>query len=227
MQNKIQVLTNPHLFTKEKFKNFNLLRNWYYFFSSIYLLLLIVLVVIGIISLVSPDFIIKDANEIHNWPLNQTNDLKKRTLNDVINSVNLRSNNLYVYSIISVFIHLFFIVYNLIFLASYLFMKNDLKKIGSYFFIKNPIIKISLWTLLLLLIFSLIGAIFNIFSILYFQKDWICLIEEIKLLGEAQNYDIQFQKNIYSITIFIFPIIIVLSMLVSLTLWNILNKNKK
>lgn len=227
MQSKKAVLMKTSLFTKNKFKNFNLLRNWYYFFSSLYLLLLIVLIVIGIISLVSPDFIIKDANEIYHWPLNQDKDIKGRTLSDVINSVNLRSYNLYIYSIISVFIPFFFILYNSIFLFSYLFMKNDFKKLGLYFFVKKSIIKISFWTLSIIFIFSLISAIWNIFSILYFEKDWIYQIDQIKLFGTSESYEMEVQKNIYSIAIFIFPILITLSILVSLIIWNVLDKHKK
>lgn len=227
MQNKSQSLNKSHLFSKDKFRDFNLLRNWYYFFSCVYLLLIIVLLIVGIISLVSPDFIIKDANEIYNWPLGQYKDTKERTLNDIINSVGIRSYNLYVYSILSVFIPLFFITYNFVFLISYLFIGNGIKKLGSYFFIKNPIIKISIWTLFIIFIFSLIGAIWNMFSILYFQTDWLDSIESIKLLGISESYNIDFKKNIYSVAIFIFPTLIMLSLIVSLIIWNILDKINK
>lgn len=227
MQKKIQALNKHRLFSKDKFREFNLLRNWYYFFSCVYLLLIIVLLIVGIISLVSPDFIIKDANEIYNWPLGQYKDTKERTLNDIINSVGIRSYNLYVYSVLSVFIPLFFIAYNFVFLISYLFIGNGIKKLGSYFFIKNPIINISIWTLFIIFIFSLIGAIWNIFSILYFQMDWMDSIESIKLLGISENYNIDFKKNIYSVAIFIFPTLIMLSLIVSLIIWNILDKQKK
>lgn len=226
MQKKNQALNKPRLFSKDKFRDFNLLRNWYYFFSCVYLLLIIVLLIVGIISLVSPDFIIKDANEIYNWPLGQYKDTKERTLNDIINSVGIRSYNLYVYSVLSVFIPLFFIAYNFVFLISYLFIGNGIKKLGSYFFIKNPIINISIWTLFIIFIFSLIGAIWNIFSILYFQMDWMDSIESIKLLGISENYNIDFKKNIYSVAIFIFPTLIMLSLIVSLIVWNILDKQK-
>lgn len=219
-------MNKHHLFSKDKFRDFNLLRNWYYFFSCVYLFLIIVLLIVGIISLVSPEFIIKDANEIYNWPLGQYKDTKERTLNDIINSVGIRSYNLYVYSILSVFIPLFFITYNFVFLISYLSIGNGIKKLGSYFFIKNPIIKISIWTLFIIFIFSLIGAIWNIFSILYFQTDWIDSIESIKLLGIIENYNIDFKKNIYSVAIFIFPILIMLSLIFSLIIWNILDKQK-
>lgn len=226
MQKKNQALNKHRLFSKDKFREFNLLRNWYYFFSCVYLLLIIVLLIVGIISLVSPDFIIKDANEIYNWPLGQYKDTKERTLNDIINSVGIRSYNLYVYSVLSVFIPLFFIAYNFVFLISYLFIGNGIKKLGSYFFIKNPIINISIWTLFIIFIFSLIGAIWNIFSILYFQMDWMDSIESIKLLGISENYNIDFKKNIYSVAIFIFPTLIMLSLIVSLIIWNILDKQK-